>query len=191
MDEFAEASDAQLVTQVARYSQAALAEVYRRHGGVVYGLASRVLNSRTEAEDVTQEVFLRLWNAPERFDPSRGTLRAYLLTMAHGRAVDTVRALSAARRRETADAVRSVAPVPDVAQRAWDAVVSEQVAVALAGLPEAERRAIELAYFEGHTYVEVARILDEPEGTIKSRIRSGMRRMRGELERRGVQGAEP
>ena len=190
MEEIAEASDAQLVTHVARYSQAALAEVYRRHGGAVFGLASRVLNSRAEAEDVTQEVFVRLWNAPERFDPTRGSLRAYLMTMAHGRAVDAVRALSAARRREAADATRSFSPAPDVAQRAWDAVVSEQVGVALAALPEPERRAIELAYFEGHTYVEVARILDEPEGTIKSRIRSGMRRMRGELERRGVQGVE-
>ncbi|HET8990518.1 MAG TPA: sigma-70 family RNA polymerase sigma factor [Acidimicrobiales bacterium] len=190
MGEFTEASDAQLVTHVARYSQAALAEVYRRHGGAVFGLASRVLNSRAEAEDVTQEVFVRLWNAPERFDPTRGSLRAYLVTMAHGRAVDAVRSLSAARRREALDVTRSISPPPDVAQRAWDAVVSEQVAAALASLPEPERRAIELAYFEGHTYVEVARILDEPEGTIKSRIRSGMRRMRGELERRGVQGAE-
>ena len=79
MQQIGEVSDAQLVTAVARYSEVALAEVYRRHGGAVYGLARRVLNSTSEAEDVTQEVFLRLWNQPDRFDPGRGTLRSFLL----------------------------------------------------------------------------------------------------------------
>ena len=74
MEDISEASDAQLVTSIGRYSEVALAEVYRRHGGAVYGLARRVLNSSVEAEDVTQEVFLRLWNQPDRFDPSRGSL---------------------------------------------------------------------------------------------------------------------
>ncbi len=76
MGDLSEASDAQLVTLIARYDEIALAEVYRRHGGAVFGLARRVLNNQTEAEDVTQEVFLRLWNQPERFDPARGTLRS-------------------------------------------------------------------------------------------------------------------
>jgi RNA polymerase sigma-70 factor (ECF subfamily) len=77
MQEFSEASDAQLVTSIGRYSEVALAEVYRRHGGAVYGLARWVLNNATEAEDVTQEVFLRLWNQPDRHDPVRGSLRSF------------------------------------------------------------------------------------------------------------------
>src|ERR1700677_43413 len=104
MEDLGEASDAQLVTLVARYDEIALAEIYRRHGGAVFGLARRVLNNQTEAEDVTQEIFLRLWNQPERFDPARGTLRSFLLTQAHARAVDVIRSLNASRRREVNDA---------------------------------------------------------------------------------------
>src|SRR6202453_2141912 len=100
MDDIREVSDAQLVTMIARYNEVALAETYRRHGGAVCGLAHRVLNGAAEAEDVTQEVFLRLWNQPERFDPSRGSLRSYLLTQAHARAVDVIRSLNSSRRRE-------------------------------------------------------------------------------------------
>src|ERR1035438_3206748 len=107
MQEFSEASDAQLVTSVARYSEIALAEVYRRHGGAVYGLARRVLNNATEAEDVTQEVFLRLWNQPDRFDPARGTLRSFLLAQSHARAVDAIRSLNSRRARESNDAVKT------------------------------------------------------------------------------------
>jgi RNA polymerase sigma-70 factor, ECF subfamily len=190
MTELNEASDAQLVTLIARFSEVALAEVYRRHGGAVYGLARKVLNNQAEAEDVAQEVFLRLWNQPERFDPSRGNLRSFLLTQSHARAVDTIRSLTSARRREIADAASTAGGRYDVHREAWDVMVSEEVLRALRGLPEEERRAIELAYFEGHTYVQVAQILDVPEGTIKGRIRNGMRRMRGDLSRQGIQGAD-
>ena len=190
MDDLSEVSDAQLVTLVARYSEVALAEIYRRHGGAVFGLASRVLSNTSEAEDVVQEVFLRLWNSPERFDPSRGNLRSYLLTQSHARAVDTIRSLNAKRRREINDAHAVARAGYDLQHEAWDLVMSEEVSRALTTLPDDERRAIELAYFEGHTYVQVAAILNEPEGTIKGRIRNGMRRMRGELARRGVQGAD-
>src|SRR5665213_1443143 len=107
MQQIGDVSDAQLVTSIARYSEVALAEVYRRHGGAVYGLARRVLNNTTEAEDVTQEVFLRLWNEPDRFDADRGTLRSYLLAKAHARAVDAVRSLNSRRLREAKDAQRT------------------------------------------------------------------------------------
>lgn len=190
MDDLTDVSDAQLVTMIARYSEVALAETYRRHGGAVYGLACRVLNNSTEAEDVTQEVFLRLWNSPERFDVSRGNLRSYLLTQSHARAVDTIRSLNASRRREIKDSHATARAGYDMQHEAWDLVLSDEVLRALAELPDDERRAIGLAYFEGHTYVQVAKILNEPEGTIKSRIRNGMRRMRGELVRQGVQGVE-
>src|SRR3984957_15701458 len=86
-----EVSDAQLVTSIARYSEVALAECYRRHGGAVFGLAKRVLHNPTDAEAVTQEVSVRLWSQPGRCDPARGPLRSCLLAQAHGRAVDAVR----------------------------------------------------------------------------------------------------
>jgi RNA polymerase sigma-70 factor (ECF subfamily) len=190
MDDLSETSDAQLVTLIARYNEVALAETYRRHGGAVYGLACRVLSNAVEAEDVVQEVFLRLWNQPERFDPSRGPLRSFLLTQAHARAVDTIRSLNATRRREINDAEKTARASYDLPREAWDLMLSEDVLRALRELPDDERRAIELAYFEGHTYVRVAEILNVPEGTIKGRIRNGMRRMRGELARNGIQGAD-
>lgn len=190
MSDISEASDAQLVTLIARYSEVALAETYRRHGGAVYGLACRVLNNAAEAEDVAQEVLLRLWNQPERFDPSRGNLRSFLLTQSHARAVDTIRSLNAARRRELSDAEKTARASYDIQHEAWDIMLSDEVLRALRALPDDERRAIELAYFEGHTYMKVAEILNEPEGTIKGRIRNGMRRMRSELSRSGIQGAD-
>jgi RNA polymerase sigma-70 factor (ECF subfamily) len=183
-------SDAQLVTSIARYSEVALAEVYRRHGGAVYGLAKRVLQNATEAEDVTQEVFLRLWNQPDRFDPARGSLRSFLLAQTHGRAVDAVRSSSSRRLREARDAMRTARGTYDLQHQAWDLAVADQVAQAMGTLPEEERRAIELAYFDGHTYREVATLLDQPEGTVKSRIRNGMRRMRVALTDAGVRGVE-
>lgn len=185
-----EASDGQLVTSIARYSEVALAEVYRRHGGAVYGLARRVLQNATEAEDVTQEVFLRLWNEPDRFDPARGSLRSFLLAQAHGRAVDAVRSTNARRLREARDAVRTAEGAYDLQREAWDLALADQVARAMGALPDEERRAIELAYFDGHTYREVATLLDQPEGTVKSRIRNGMRRMRAALNDAGVRGVD-
>jgi RNA polymerase sigma-70 factor (ECF subfamily) len=185
-----EASDAQLVTSIARYSEVALAEVYRRHGGAVYGLARRVLNNPTEAEDVTQEVFLRLWNEPDRYDATRGSLRSFLLAQSHGRAVDAVRSSNSRRGREARDAVRTAEGAYDLQHEVWDLAVADQVGHAMGALPEEERRAIELAYFGGRTYREVATLLDQPEGTIKSRIRNGMRRMRAALTDAGVRGVD-
>ncbi len=104
MTEMHELSDAQLAVAIGRFRAEALAEVYRRHGGAVMGLARRVMSDATEAEDVTQDVFIRFWDHPDQFDSSRGTLRTYLLTLAHSRAVDIIRSRSARFRREQRDA---------------------------------------------------------------------------------------
>jgi RNA polymerase sigma-70 factor (ECF subfamily) len=190
MQHIDEVSDAQLVISIARFSEVALAEAYRRHGGAVYGLAKRVLSNPTEAEDVTQEVFLRLWNQPDRYDAARGSLRSFLLAQAHARAVDAVRSSSSRRARESRDALRTAEAGYDMQHEVWDLAVAEHVAGAMGELPEEERRAIELAYFDGHTYREVAQLLGQPEGTVKSRIRNGMRRMRATLADRGVRGVD-
>ena len=185
-----EVSDARLVTSIARYSEVALAEVYRRHGRAVYGLARRVLQDAAEAEDVTQEVFLRLWREPDRFDPERGSLRSFLLAQSHGRAVDAVRSASSRRAREARDAARTARAEYDMQHEAWDLALADQVERAMGELSDDERRAIQLAYFDGRTYREVAQVLEQPEGTVKSRIRSGMRRLRDALVDAGVRGVD-
>src|SRR3954469_15852852 len=179
-------SDAALVVAVGRWRNEALAEIYRRHGGAVYALARRVLNDVTDAEEVVQEVFLRLWNSPEKFDPERGSLRSYLLAQTHGRSVDLLRADTSRRRREERQVRQTAEPEYDIEHQVCVLAVAENVKLALGQLPDDERRSIELAYFGGHTYREVAVMLDTPEGTIKSRIRAGLRRMRGTLADAGI-----
>ena len=185
-DDLTEASDAALVVAIGRWRQEALAEAYRRHAGAVFGLAKRVLGDRALAEEVVQEVFLRLWQQPDRFDADRGSLRSYLLAQSHGRAVDLLRSEGARRRREERDARSTAEAGYDLEHEVWDLAVAEHVREAMAELPDDERRAIELAYFGGLTYRQVADVLGAPEGTVKSRIRSGLRRLRGGLAQAGV-----
>jgi RNA polymerase sigma-70 factor (ECF subfamily) len=188
VDQLREASDAALVVSIGRYHEDALAEVYRRHAGAVFALARRLLADKTLAEEIVQEVFLRLWNDPDRFDPDRGSLRSYLLAQCHGRSVDLIRAESSRRRREERELTLAAESGYDVEHEVWDMAVADRVKAAMQGLPEGEREAILLAYFGGHTYREVADLLGTPEGTVKSRIRSGLRRMRGELAGVGISG---
>ncbi len=183
------ASDALLVVAVGRWREEALAELYRRHAAAVLGLARRLLGNQTLAEEVVQEVFLRLWGSPEKFDAQRGSLRSFLLAQTHGRSVDLLRSERARRAREERDAIQTPEPSYDLEREVWDLTVAERVRDAMNTLSEDERRAIELAYFGGRTYREVAAILDEPEGTVKSRIRVGLRRMRGELAESGIGGS--
>jgi RNA polymerase sigma-70 factor, ECF subfamily len=185
-DDVREMSDAGLVVAISRYDQDALAEAYRRHAGAVFGLARRLLNDAAFAEEIVQEVFLRLWNHPDKFDPGRGSLRSYLLAQCHGRSVDTA-ALG-----DVASSPRGERPAPDrrggydLEREVWDLALADHVREALDTLPEGERQAIRLAYLGGHTYREVAVMLDEPEGTVKSRIRSGLKRLRTEFAAAGV-----
>ena len=186
MSSLRDTSDGALAVAIGRWREDALAEAFRRHAGAVYGLALRVLGDRTAAEEVVQEVFLRLWNAPDRYDPERGSMRAFLLAQSHGRAVDQLRADSSRRRREQRDAARSAAGGYDLEHEVMDLTVAEHLKDAVSALPADERRAIELAYFGGHTYREVAVLLDQPEGTVKSRIRSGLTRLRAGLADTGL-----
>jgi RNA polymerase sigma-70 factor (ECF subfamily) len=186
---YARVDDVGLVIAVARYNADAFAEAYRRHAGAVFALAHRLLWERAQAEEMVQEIFLRLWEHPDRFDQSRGSLRSFLLMDAHARCVDRIRSDSRRRDREERSARAEIVTDYDLGLEAYDLDVAEQVRDVMATLSDTERRAIELAYFGGHTYREVARILDQPEGTIKSRIRTGLTRLRAQLVDRGIDGS--
>ena len=181
-----EPSDANLVVAVARFDQGALAELYERHGTAVFALARRLVKSRELAEEVTQEIFMRLWNRPERFDPSRGALRSFLLADTHGRSIDMLRSELARKEREKKEHVMDVRHTADVESQVWSNVASDEIRAAVASLSDGERQAIELAYFSGYTYRQVAEALGEPEGTVKSRIRTGMKRLKGQLTAAGM-----
>jgi RNA polymerase sigma-70 factor (ECF subfamily) len=178
-------SDGDLIAAIGLLDEAALSEVYQRHAGAVFSLASRVLVERTFAEEIVQEVFLRLWEHPERFDGIRGSLRAFLLMETHARSVDRIRAEERRRQREErAHRDADTTYVLDLELR--DLTVAEQIRQAVAELTDQEREAIELAYFGGKTYRQVAQLLEQPEGTIKSRIRTGLMRLRHRLLEQGI-----
>jgi RNA polymerase sigma-70 factor (ECF subfamily) len=181
------AGDGDLMRAVGRADEGAMAELYRRHGPAVFGLAQRVIGEATMAEEVLQDVFVRLWRQPDRFDPARGELRAFLLREARSRAIDRVRANEARMRREDRSGRTDAdGPTDDIEREVWELIRSEKVREAMAALLPAEQQAIAMAYFDGHTYREVARLLGEPEGTIKSRIRLGMRKLADALDRAGL-----
>lgn len=179
------ADDALLVVAVQRQDQEALAELYRRHGGSLFHIAHRVLAVRGLAEEVVQEIFTRLWQSPERFDPARGSLRSFLLAQAHGRAIDIVRSETSRRRRERNE-VGAVKVAYVLEDEAVASGIGREVRRVVETLAEPEREAISLAYFGGHSYVEVASLLGVPAGTVKSRIRSGLARLRIALVEAGI-----
>lgn len=178
--DFTTASDASLAMAVARWEEDALAEVYRRHARSLLGLANRLLGDARASEDVVQEVFVRFWHRPDRFDPDRGSLRAFLAAETHGRSIDLVRAESSRRKREGEEAA-SPRLGASIEHEFIEGAVAAQVRRAVADLPIEEKQAVELAYFGGLTYKEVADALTEPEGTVKSRIRRALARLHQDL----------
>ena len=173
----ANSSDVELLHAIAARDDEALASLYDRYRLILFGLLLRILNSREEAEDVLQEVFLQIWRRAKDFDEGRGQAFTWMITLARSRAIDRLRVL-AARHRLAASASHETEEVSDAAA---DAVGSEQreiVAGALAQIPDEQRRTLMLAYFEGLTQSEIAARLDAPLGTVKTRMRSGMIKLR-------------
>jgi RNA polymerase sigma-70 factor (ECF subfamily) len=165
---------------------AALERLYRQHGGLVHGLALRILQDGAEAEEVTQDVFLYVWQHAERFDPARGSLASWLVTLARSRGIDRLRSRgSRERRREglkrEVDADLAAHEPADPLQHALAAERRTRVRRALALLPPEQRSALEIAYFEGLSHSEIAARLQAPLGTVKTRIRQGMIRLRDAL----------
>lgn len=180
--------DAVLVGRIQSGDQGALAEAYALHGSAVFAAAYAVSRRRGLAEDVTQEIFVRLWKNSGRFNPERGGLRSFLKIDARGRVIDALRAEKARRDREQKDArLQSSTSGTGVEEEVMNSITSHAVHAALSTLRPEERTPLALAYFEGRSYREVAAMLDLPEGTVKSRIRTGLGRLRGVLQSAGVE----
>jgi RNA polymerase sigma-70 factor (ECF subfamily) len=162
-----------LIGQIASGDHQALGEFYDRYAALANGLALRILRNTADAEEVVQEVFLQAWRQADRYDPARGTPEAWIATLARTRALDRLRR-RASRREEPSDAAPATTATPPNVE-----VLA--VRKALAGLPIAQRQALELAYYEGLTQSEIASRLGEPLGTIKTRIRTAMIRLREAL----------
>ena len=173
--------------RLAAGDEAALGEVYDQYSSFVFGLAKRVIGDASAAEDVSQDVFLHLWEHADAFTPERGSLRTWLGMLTHRRSVDYVRREEARRRRGQREASRRPTHTPDVEEMATALVNAERVRNALDVLPEEQRRCIQLAYFGGKTYRQVAEVLGIPEGTAKSRLRLGLRRIAEALEHEGLE----
>ena len=171
--------------RLAAGDEAALGEVYDAYAPLVFGLALRITRSREAAEDVTQEVFAFLWERPLAFDPAKGPLRAWLGTLAHRRAVEVVRREERRRVLATVWAAHETV-APDIESEVAAAEVSGRVRHAVAVLPGGLREVVELAYFRGHTYRQVAAVLGLAEGTAKSRIRVALRRIADTLAEEGI-----
>jgi RNA polymerase sigma factor (sigma-70 family) len=177
--------DEELVRGVVVGTAAALAALYDRYGRRAYSLARRICGDDGLAEDVVQEAFLAFWRDPGRFDPGRGGFGAWILTLVHHKSVDAVRRESAIRRRTVPAAEEgqewSAPPGPGADHGALRAVEAGQVRDALGDLPAEQREALTLAYFGGYSQREVATLTGVPLGTVKSRMFSGMRRLRSVL----------
>jgi RNA polymerase sigma-70 factor (ECF subfamily) len=170
----------ELLGLVARGDQAAFEAVYDRLAGPVYGLIRNVLRDPAQSEEVAQEVLLAVWRTASRFDPARGSASTWVMTIAHRRAVDRVRAAAAAAEREhrAATAQATAAPGDEVADAVTASLEAERVRRCLGGLTDLQRESITLAYYGGYTYPQVAGLLGDPLGTVKTRIRDGLIRLR-------------
>lgn len=180
-------SDAQLLERIDRGSSVALACLFDRHGAAVLGLLNRMLGRSGEADEVLQEVFLWLWAHPRRYDPSRSSLRGFLLVLARSRALDVLRADRSRRAREEGvererPTVHDPVPLANLEQRERQ----RRLAAALDTLPAEQRRCIELAFFSGLSHSQISATLEQPLGTVKSRIQLGMTKLRAALAQAGL-----
>ncbi len=182
----ASAGEGELMTAITAGDLAAFETLYGRYATLVYSTSLQVLGDVHAAEDVTQEIFLRIWRRPETYDPGRGRFVSWLLSVTRNRAIDELRTRSRRRRFETdpPEAAES-SPDPDAQlDPAAAALVTESrdaLVEAMRGLPPEQREAIEMAYFKGMTQTEIADQLRQPLGTVKTRVRLGMQKMRSAL----------
>jgi RNA polymerase sigma-70 factor (ECF subfamily) len=168
-----------LLERVSRGDTAAFEDLYERVAGSVYGIIRRVLRDPAQSEEVAQEVLVEIWRTASRFDRARGAGTTWIHTMAHRRAIDRVRAAQASHDREERVAVRDHQPAYDeVADEVVTRLEQEQVRRCLESLTDLQRESVTLAYYRGYSYSEVAGLLDVPLGTVKTRMRDGLIRLR-------------
>lgn len=174
---------AELFRRSALGDESAFAELYDATGPRVFGLALRVIRNPAIADEVTQEVYLQAWQGSARYDAAKGSAMSWLLTLAHRRAVDRVRAAEASTRRDTAFHRETPTVTGDItAEGAASSIDADRVRAALKALSTNQQLVLQLAYFEGRTHSEIARITGVPVGTAKTRIRDGLIRLRGLVE---------
>ncbi|MGL3199670.1 MULTISPECIES: ECF RNA polymerase sigma factor SigK [Curtobacterium] len=172
----------ELLTRVANGDQAAFSDLYDELSGRVLGLVTRLLKDRAQSEEVAQEVFLEVWQQAARFDQVRGSAASWVLTMAHRRAVDRIRASQASHDRDTRIGIRDFeAGFDQVSESVEIRIEHERVSRGLAKLTEFQRQAVQLAYYGGFSHSEMAEQLGVPIGTVKTRLRDGMIRLRDEM----------
>lgn len=176
--------DRQLIARMIAGDDSALADAYDQFSPLVHGIALRTVG-RDQANDVTQEVFVALWQRPEGFDDRHGSLRTYLATIAHRRCVDHLRRAGRRVANEQRSHTNEQRRTPNVDEAALALIASEEVRSALTTLPTEQRQAIELAYLQGLTFRQVAEATGASEGTAKSRIRLGLQRLADQLRGRG------
>ena len=171
-----------LLAQIAGGDQAAFSALYDDFSPRVFGLIRRLLVDHSQAEEVTQEVFLEIWQNASRYERSKGGASTWILTMAHRRAVDRIRSSQAGRDRDVKIGIRDfVSDYDNVADTVETTIEHERVKEAMSQLTELQRQAVSLAYYGGYSHSEVAAMLSVPIGTVKTRLRDGMIRLRDEL----------
>ena len=171
-----------LLALVADGDEPAFAELYRRVAPAVFGLVTKVVRDPAQAEEVTQEVFVELWRTSPRFDPARGTARSWIMTCAHRRAVDRVRSAERAARRDDLAGRRDQGrPYDEVVEQVETSLEREHVRRSLDVLTDLQREAVVLAYYGGYTHRQIAELLGVPSGTVKTRLRDGLLRLRDHL----------
>ncbi|WP_341973886.1 ECF RNA polymerase sigma factor SigK [Microbacterium sp. LTA6] len=178
------ASDAvaELLIRTADGDQRAFADLYDTLSPRVFGLILRVLVNRAQSEEVLQEVFLEIWQSASRFAPNKGQGRAWVMTIAHRRAIDRVRASQSSSDRDVRAGLRDIGVAHDsVAEQVELGIDGEKVVEALGGLPEAQREALVLAYYGGYSQNEISVLIGAPLGTIKTRMRDGLTRLRAAM----------
>lgn len=174
--------DVDLMRAVARGDQDAFAALYDRYADRVFGLIRKVLRDPSQSEEVAQEVFVEIWRTARRYDPDKGAVATWFMTLAHRRAVDRVRSEQSSRNHEDRAGASDVQrPFDEVEEQIETRVEHQRVRRALDALTDLQRQAIELAYYGGNTYREVAELLDTPLGTVKTRMRDGLIRLRDAL----------
>lgn len=181
-------SDEDLIAAVGRQDESAVAVLYDRYSGLAFSLAYRILSERGAAEDVVQDAFMSAWRRAATFQVGRGSVRTWLLSIVHHRAIDRLRGTPGRARHDAAlDEVDRVIAVDDLWRQVEIIVQRDTLKASMATLPEEQRQTIELAYFSGYSQTEIAGAMGVPVGTVKGRMRLGLQKLRGMLAGTGIE----